>query len=407
MSPERVVQSQGELVLTVEATGLVDSGDELKCRLVPQGPDGESAFASEHLAWASRIMYEAAVAPDKIECTFGLVPPGVYVLGLAINRVQWVSADASPTRVLSAMQILDVEPVAVLRHSPGQVIFVQAENLVPGCMCIFESMNPANAPFQESSHAVEASRLGNQLLACNVPDLIGAGVAQLSLRLSLNEDLRTRSQSSFLLRVTDQCPPGHACLNGEVIECPQGHQCPGGLLEQPPRRCPIGSFQDEPGAATCRTCPRGAICPFPGMEEPLACPPGFSCDSQGLSSPASECPEGHYCLAGTEGDEPFLNGLFDNFSHLCTPGAYCRPGMRTGVVLLHANTSAPAPCSHGSVCSEGSAAVGGLGPCPAGAFCPTPRHSGVPCPPRHYCPGRGNPAPIKCPRGTFNMHIGQ
>lgn len=181
----------------------MDSGDELKCRLEPQGPDGKSALTSEHVASASRIMYEAAITPGKIECTFGLVPPGIYVLALAINRVQWASADATPIRVLSAMQILDVEPAAVLRHSPGQVVFVKAENLVSGCMCIFESMNPANAPFQDSSHAVEASRLGNQLLACNVPDLIGAGVAELSLRLSLNEDLRTRSQSSFLLRVTD------------------------------------------------------------------------------------------------------------------------------------------------------------------------------------------------------------
>jgi hypothetical protein len=284
---------------------------------------------------------------------------------------------------------------------------VQAENAVAGSWCIFENMSPANAPFQSSSHATQATKLGHQLLACAVPDLIGAGVAHLNLRVALSQDLRTRSQSAFLLRVTDQCPLGHACVHGEVIECPLGRHCPGGLLEQPPRRCPIGTYQDQPGAAACRLCPRGAICPFTGMETPLPCPPGFACTSQGLSSPDAECPEGHYCLAGTQGDEPFLNGLLTGLPYLCTPGSFCRPGMRTGVVLLHANTSAPAPCTHGAVCSEGAAEVGGLGPCPAGSFCPTPRHSGISCPPRHYCPGRGNVAPTKCPRGTFNMHFGQ
>lgn len=81
--------------------------------------------------------------------------------------------------------------------------------------------------------------------------------------------------------------------------------------------------------------------------------------------------------------------------------------MKTGVVLVHTNSSAPAPCTQGMVCNEGSQEIGGIGPCPAGHFCPTPRHSGVPCPPRHYCSGRANVVPTKCPRGTFNMHFGQ
>ena len=49
----------------------------------------------------------------------------------------------------------------------------------------------------------------------------------------------------------------------------------------------------------------------------------------------------------------------------------------------------------------------GVGECPAGHFCPNRNHTGIPCPPRHYCPGRGNLNPIKCPKGTYNMHFGQ
>lgn len=139
----------------------------------------------------------------------------------------------------------------------------------------------------------------------------------------------------------------------------------------------------------------------------MPCPPGFSCSSQGLSAPDSECPKGQYCLAGNQGHGPFLSGLLLSQTHPCTHGAYCRPGMKTGVVLLHSNTSAPAPCTQGMVCGEGSGDVGGLGPCPSGHFCPTPRHAGIPCPPRHFCSGRGNVVPTKCPRGTFNMHYGQ
>jgi hypothetical protein len=94
------------------------------------------------------------------------------------------------------------------------------------------------------------------------------------------------------------------------------------------------------------------------------------------------------------------------FPFKCTIGAYCKPGMNTGVVTFNTNTSTPAPCKRGMVCFEGSKDSGGVGPCPAGFFCPRPNITGIPCPPRHYCPDRGNTYPIKCPKGTFNFHFG-
>jgi hypothetical protein len=149
------------------------------------------------------------------------------------------------------------------------------------------------------------------------------------------------------------------------------------------------------------------MCPTRGMHRAMPCPPGFLCDELGLNSPSQQCPEGFYCLAGTQGTEPFANGRLTRLAHLCTTGAYCRPGTSTGIVMTRMNSTAPAPCIHGMVCSEGSAEISGDGPCPAGHYCPTPRHSGIVCPSRHYCPGRGNSMPILCRPGTFNMHVGQ
>ena len=49
----------------------------------------------------------------------------------------------------------------------------------------------------------------------------------------------------------------------------------------------------------------------------------------------------------------------------------------------------------------------GIGECPTGHYCPLTGNSGIPCPPRTYCSGRGNLSPIPCPKGTYNYHYGQ
>ena len=90
----------------------------------------------------------------------------------------------------------------------------------------------------------------------------------------------------------------------------------------------------------------------------------------------------------------------------CPPGAYCRAGLKTGIVMKDTNTSTPGVCKHGMICHEGAVDIGGIGECPTGYYCPRPYHVGIPCPPRHYCPKRGNTKPILCPKGTFNMHFG-
>ena len=62
-------------------------------------------------------------------------------------------------------------------------------------------------------------------------------------------------------------------------------------------------------------------------------------------------------------------------------------------------------CLAGTICHQGASTVDGSGECPAGFFCPHRNHTGISCPPRHYCPGRGNLEPIKCAKGTFNAYF--
>lgn len=110
------------------------------------------------------------------------------------------------------------------------MIVVQAENLVDGCWCVFEHTSAALAPVINQNSTL-GRRLGEYLLGCPVPDLGGPGVGWANLRIALDSGLRTKSQSALLLRITDRCPPGYSCTDGEIRECPPGHECPGVTLE--------------------------------------------------------------------------------------------------------------------------------------------------------------------------------
>jgi hypothetical protein len=108
------------------------------------------------------------------------------------------------------------------------------------------------------------------------------------------------------------------------------------------------------------------------------------------------------------GNLPYENGLYDNLTHHCDIGIYCRGGQKDNIVADPIDFGASVTeCGPGMVCHEGSILTSGVGDCPSGYFCPNRNHTGIPCPPRHYCPGRGNIEPIKCPKGTFNLHFGQ
>lgn len=144
------------------------------------------------------------------------------------------------------------------------------------------------------------------------------------------------------------------------------------------------------------------------MVEPTPCTPGFVCDTQKLTSPTKECTPGHYCPIAVMGNLPYENGLYDNLTYHCDIGTYCRGGQKDNIVADPVNFGATVTeCGPGMICHQGSILTSGVGDCPSGYFCPNRNNTGIPCPPRHYCPGRGNIEPIKCPKGTFNMHFGQ
>ena len=76
----------------------------------------------------------------------------------------------------------------------------------------------------------------------------------------------------------------------------------------------------------------------------MKCPPGYICDRERLTSPMRPCLPGYYCF---EGVSHMLSLDIDSQTNLpfkCTPGSYCREGMKTGVVIINANSSSPGAC---------------------------------------------------------------
>lgn len=89
----------------------------------------------------------------------------------------------------------------------------------------------------------EAYRMRDDMVVCAVPeDLGGIGVGWLKVRIAIRGSLRVLSHSYYKIRMTDRCPMGYSCVDGQVRECAKGFFCPGDTINQVPRRCPIGWF---------------------------------------------------------------------------------------------------------------------------------------------------------------------
>ncbi len=81
------------------------------------------------------------------------------------------------------------------------------------------------------------------------------------------------------------------------------------------------------------------------MEEPNICPDGFICAREKLNSPEKACEKGSYCFVGTISDDTLeLHGGVRVLPQQCSKGSFCREGMKTGVVVLNANSSSPSAC---------------------------------------------------------------
>jgi len=119
----------------------------------------------------------------------------------------------------------------------------------------------------------------------------------------------------------DNCDAGYICSEGATsrtptslatdggYECPIGHYCPSGALIEIP--CLPGTYNDAVRQATCTYCPAGKRCPEFGMTTPLDCDAGSYCpveltstsSTHALNEPLSidgvPCPAGTYISTTT------------------------------------------------------------------------------------------------------------
>lgn len=131
------------------------------------------------------------------------------------------------------------------------------------------------------------------------------------------------------------CQAGYYCLDNDSVSrvCPKGHFCTEKTKEPVPcwegtynpyKRqsastdcmiCPAGAACNSRGIDdyTRHMCPAGHYCPRAGSkEDPIACPPGTYRNSTGAVD-VDECwicPEGFFCIEGSEYYEPCDAGYF-------------------------------------------------------------------------------------------------
>ena len=121
------------------------------------------------------------------------------------------------------------------------MLAVQVENLLETAeaWCTFEHSTPylhpnvivADHEDRRYGHSAPGFVASEDLLICDVPsDLTGLGVGWVKLRVSADGNLRVKSQSYFMMRMTDRCPQGYHCTNGQVEQCAPGYFCPGDTL---------------------------------------------------------------------------------------------------------------------------------------------------------------------------------
>ena len=257
--------------------------------------------------------------------------------------------------------------------------------------------------------------------------------------------------ASGLREPVDDCLPGFYCPAGSISNkqsgCDEGYYCVGGKGFQEP--CPSGKYQDQREQDGCETCIEGYYCnaTFAPVTNHTAFP----------------CPEGYYCLNGTEYAEqyPCSTGTFNNVTGrksqsecttclggyycgqkglsypntLCSEGYFCKEGAKISTPKDGATANI---CPLGHYCPVGTAnpeqcKIGTIGKkegltsqtectdCPEGKFCDVPGKSNYTeeCDPGYFCPNgssrakmyectegnycpKGSPSPEKCLKGTFS-----
>ena len=124
--------------------------------------------------------------------------------------------------------------------------------------------------------------------------------------------------------------------------CPVGSYCLAGV--QAPTACPLGTFNDAPGASVASNCTK--------------CPPGYFCGPGTADYSLTVCPPGYACPEGTPSQDNTDTKPWD--AAMCPAGTY-QP------YTMAQNASACLPCPAGFYCAQNSLAPS---VCPAGYYCP-------------------------------------
>ena len=155
------------------------------------------------------------------------------------------------------------------------------------------------------------------------------------------------------------CPGGHSSTADADIEtCDAGHYCPAGSAMQ--TKCEPGTYQGDPGMASCDECPVGKYCLEPGTSTPTdcatynggefqhwycpagsvyptVCPPGYYGDG---TTACTACPAGQYCWPvaddGAGGWEPAgISGDCDHASgFICQGGSWSPKPQYNGLEFI-------------------------------------------------------------------------
>ncbi|XP_077985305.1 uncharacterized protein LOC144439945 [Glandiceps talaboti] len=199
----------------------------------------------------------------------------------------------------------------------------------------------------------------------------------------------------------DPCPEGKFCrgtgLDAVSGDCEAGYWCKGGASSPVPidgvtgEECPEGHFCVA-GTTAPDDCPLGTWSDSTGLEaqsDCQDCPGGYYCNGTGLTQPSGPCEPGYYCSGAAVTATPNDNNAT---GAPCTAGHHCPEG-----------TANPVPCAHGTYMLTTHADECEI--CPAAHYCVT-GYDPERCPPGYYCPEGTGWVWQSCPPGTFSNKDG-
>lgn len=362
-------------IVTVTGSGFTAMGS-LSCR-----------FGLTEASW------KQVLSTTTLQCQVPVLSPGPYTLQVSINGVDFMGNQAFT--VHWELAVLDAQPRYT---SPEGGTEFRVKSLywpedAGLAKCGFRLTDPLihtseyrdgfREPFNQPASVL------NSLTLCSSPPL---SLGQAQGKLQLSSDSQVYSSSSTPLSFYEGSFEGFFRQASVQVECPAGSFC---RTERwySASLCESGYWQSDKRSRKCRTCGRGQYCGDRGMTVPSVCEAGRVCAGRGLTGSLLDCPSGFFCLAGTIEASFWQDSPYFLKPQMCMViGQYCPVGSK--------QQSDSKTCSDGFYCPVGAKEHYGVLPCPVGFYC---LNSVIyPCPPRHYCPERGNTKPRLCPSGTYN-----